>query len=129
MRFAVLALLPTIALVACSTPQESCIRDARSGLSTLNSLIVETQGNINRGYALEERSQVVTTNDTCTSTLDSGETITFACEKTSTQTYTVPVAIDLNAEQAKLDSLVERRDLLNAQAQTRIQQCMATYPE
>lgn len=41
----------------------------------------------------------------------------------------VPVAIDLNAEKAKLASLEERHRALRANADTLRQQCIAANPE
>jgi hypothetical protein len=40
-----------------------------------------------------------------------------------------PVAIDLNAERAKLDSLLERRGALAAQRDEQLRYCVAAYPE
>ena len=40
-------------LVGCGTPQEQCIRYNTRDLRTVDRLIVETQGNLDRGYAIE----------------------------------------------------------------------------
>jgi hypothetical protein len=41
----------------------------------------------------------------------------------------VPVAIDLVAEQAKLDSLLDRQPRMQAQANAAVEQCRLYYPE
>ena len=42
-------------LAACGTPQEQCIAYGTRDLRTVDKLIVETEGNLTRGYALEEK--------------------------------------------------------------------------
>jgi hypothetical protein len=49
-----LALPLLLALVACGTPQEQCIARETRDLRVVERLITETQGNLQRGYALEE---------------------------------------------------------------------------
>ena len=55
-----LMILPFLALAACATPREQCIGQATRDLRVLNSLIAETQGNLARGYAIEEQQEVRT---------------------------------------------------------------------
>lgn len=124
-----LLILPLALLAACGTPQERCISQANSQLRVLDGLIAESRANLSRGYALEEQQEVVVINTTCTGHNDDGSTFTFPCEDTQTRTRRVPVAIDLNAEQAKLNSLIERREQEAAAAQARAQQCVVQYPE
>jgi hypothetical protein len=126
---AALILLPLVALAACGTPRERCINEVTSNQRTLNALIAETQANIDRGYALAERSEVVTIDRTCTQTLQSGEEVRFPCDEVMTREYTVPVAIDLNAEQEKLRSLIQRREAMATTVQDGINQCVAIHPE
>ena len=66
---------------------------------------------------------------TCAGTNEDGSTFTFACEETRTVEREVPVAIDLNAEQAKLDSLLERQSQLRSSTDAAIQQCVRVHPE
>ncbi len=47
------ALASLALLAACGTPQEQCISRATRDLRTVEALIAETQGNLDRGYALE----------------------------------------------------------------------------
>ena len=124
-----LLVLPLALLAACGTPQERCISQANSQVRVLDRLISETQGNLSGGYALEEQQEVRVINTTCTGQNEDGTTFVFPCEDTQTRTRRVPVAIDLNAEQAKLNSLLQRREQEAAAAQARAQQCVVQYPE
>lgn len=124
-----LILLSLLALSACATPRESCISSATGQLRVVDRLIASTQGNINRGYAIAEVQDVRTQRTRCTGTNEDGTTFTFPCEQTETFDRQVPVAIDVNAERAKLDSLIAQRATLDRQSQAAIQTCIATYPE
>ncbi len=124
-----LFLLPLLALAACATPRESCISEATRELRTLTALVNETQGNIARGYAIAEVQDVAVRRTRCTGTNADGSTFTFPCEETTTVTRQQPVAIDLRAERAKLDSLLERQALLRRQSDAQVQACIAAYPE
>ncbi|PUB10677.1 hypothetical protein [Yoonia sediminilitoris] len=122
-------LLPLVVLAACATPREQCIRDATSQLRILNALINETQGNLARGYAIVEEQEVRTLSRTCRGRNEDGSTFRFPCDETETVTTTRPVAIDLNAEQDKLNSMLERQRLVKAASDQAVGQCIATYPE
>lgn len=128
-RPAALCLTAALALSACATPREACINNARSSLATLERLAGETRTNIARGYAVETRQEVRTVRDTCTGRNEDGTSFTFSCEEVETRDRRVPVAIDLNAEQAKLRSLEERIREERAALNPRIQACIANYPE
>ena len=123
-----LLLLPLL-VAACATPREQCINDVSRDLRTLNSLIAVTQGNLQRGYAIAETTETQRIRTTCTGTNEDGSTFTFPCEETRDIEREVPVAIDLNAEQAKLESLLERRAALQGPTNAAIQQCVAIHPE
>lgn len=127
-----LVLLSTLALVAaCATPREACISGAQRELRTLNGLIAETQGNLARGYALGQNQEIRVVRERCPVYDSEGnETGTFTiCEVPETVTTQVPVAIDLNAEQAKLRSLLDRKAQMETQVNAAIQQCIAANPE
>lgn len=126
---ATLYLIPLMALTACATPRESCINDALREVRVLDGLIAETRANIDRGYALDERQDIRTIRDTCSGKTSTGETFTYRCDRTQTFTTTVPVAIDLNDERAKLESLLQRQASNRAQSDQDIAQCIAVYPE
>ncbi|MCC5974812.1 MAG: hypothetical protein JJT81_12260 [Rubellimicrobium sp.] len=122
-------LVSLLVLAACATPRESCISNAQRELRTVNSLIAEAQGNINRGYAIAEVQDVRTRRTRCTGTNDDGSTFTFPCEETETVRRQVPVAIDVTAERAKLASLQQQKARLEPATQAAIQQCVAIHPE
>jgi len=121
--------LPLLALAACSTPQERCISSANRDLRVINGLIAETRGNIDRGFAIAEREEIITTRGTCKGKTEDGTEFTFRCPQTETVTSREPVAIDLNAEKAKLASLEERQLQLQSNQAAVIAQCRAQFPE
>ena len=124
-----LFLVPLLFLAACETPREACINNAMREQRTLNALVETTRANIARGYGLADQQEVRTRPDLCTGTDATGAPITVRCEKTEVTTVQVPVAIDLNAERAKLTSLLERHRLMESQTSAVMQQCIAAYPE
>lgn len=125
----VAVLLSALALSACETPRESCINSAARELRTVESLIRQTQGNLNRGYAIETEQRIDVDREICEVELEDGSERRFWCEDTDVIEVERPVAIDLRAEQAKLDSLLERRAVLVSDYGARAQACVATYPE
>ncbi|MCK0096573.1 hypothetical protein MWU60_13410 [Yoonia sp. F2084L] len=122
-------LLPLVALAACATPREQCISDVTRDTKVLSHLINETRGNLARGYALDERQDVRTIRSRCRGRDEAGDVFTYRCDKTQTFNTTVPVAIDLNAEQAKLESLEERFAQSQANSNQAVAQCIAVHPE
>lgn len=124
---ATLLLIPVL-LTACATPREACLADVTREVRVLDQLIAVTRGNLERGFALEERQDIVTRRTFCTGTNEDGSTFRFRCEETDTRTVQIPVAIDLNAERAKLASLEERQRQNRINAQSGIAQCQARFP-
>ena len=124
-----LILLPLVALTACATPREQCINEGLRDARVLRALVAETEGNLARGYALETRQEVRTVRGTCRGRSEEGEVFFFSCDETRTVDRSVHVAIDLNAERAKLASLRERLTQTQAQADQTVAQCIATFPE
>lgn len=124
-----LIILPLVALAACATPREECIGDATRDTRILSSLINETRANLSRGYALDEQQSVRTTRVRCRGENADGTDFTYWCNDTSTFTTTRPVAIDLQAEQAKLRSLEERFTATQARSNQAVAQCIAIHPE
>ena len=124
-----------LVLTACGTPQEQCINRETRDLRVVERLISETQGNLDRGYGFEEVTIFTTEFVDCTPQVvvpegePAPEVEPRLCLEEVPQTVRRPVAIDLAAEQRKLDSLlVKRRDLL-ARAEQVIAACKAAYPE
>ena len=126
-------LLPALLiLTACGTPQEQCINRNTRDLRTIEKLVAETQGNITRGYAIEEYTVYVPVWQVCgVQPSDDPEKPArpYYCFDDEAETRTRPKAIDLRAESAKLESLLERRDQLARAAEPVIAQCKARYPE
>ena len=126
----ILALPLLIALTACGTPQEQCIARETRDLRVVDRLITETQGNLQRGYALEEITITNTVWVDCTPRVIKGDPVPERklCLEDESETITRPKAIDLAAEQRTLDSLlVKRRDLARA-AERVIVACKEAYP-
>lgn len=121
--------LPLVVLAACATPREQCINDVTRETRIMSSLIAETEGNIARGYALEERQDVRTVMRRCEGKNEDGSTFTFMCQDTDTINTTVPVAIDLDAERAKLASLRERFTQTQSASNQGVAQCIRMHPE
>jgi hypothetical protein len=128
-----LALFPLLLLTACGTPQEQCINRNTRDLRTIQALVNETQANIARGYAIEEYTVYVPVWQICEIPVQTDPAKPAPppryCFEQEPETRTRPKAIDLRAEGAKLDSLLERRDQLARAAEPVIAQCKAQYPE
>lgn len=122
-------LIVPILLTACATPREACLDEVNREVRILDKLISETQANLTRGFAVEERQEVRTRRTFCTGKNEDGSTFRFRCEETDTVTRTTPVAIDLNAERAKLTSLEQRQMQNISNAQAGIAQCLTRFPE
>ncbi|GGL52128.1 hypothetical protein [Wenxinia marina] len=129
MRPVLPALAAILVLAGCLSPREACIASVSRELNTINSLIAETQGNLARGYALEERTEIYTVPRRCDGTNADGTTFTYSCPEQRTRSRNEPVAIDLNAERAKLNSLLERRASMEAGTNAAVRQCIASNPE
>jgi hypothetical protein len=125
---ALLATLPLVLLAACATPREACIDAASRELRTVESLIRETQGNLARGYAIERGQELRVDRDWCTVELPGGGLARVRCDETRVVETERPVAIDLRAEQAKLDGLLERREGLAREREAAVRACVAAYP-
>lgn len=137
------ALLPLLFLTACGTPQEQCINAATRDMRVVDRLIAETEGNLARGYAYQEVTVYVTEWVDCTPRPvlppeggrgDGAEVIPPViapqmCLEDVPQTTRRAVAIDLVAEQAKLDSLKAKRTKQAKAAAPAIAQCKADHPE
>lgn len=121
--------LPLLALAACETPREACINDVARELRTVNALIAQTRGNLDRGFALERRQETREVRSTCRGVTESGESVRVRCDETRVRNVNVPVTIDLAQERVKLQQLQSRQANLQRQTQQSIAQCQALYPE
>lgn len=129
MKRPALILLPLVALAACSTPREQCINGANRQVATLDRLIAVTQGNIDRGFGIFETEDVRVLRRTCEDEREDGTVFRYRCDQTETFTRREPVALNIADERVKLAQLQDRRAQTAAQAQARIQQCIAVHPE
>lgn len=118
-------LVPLLALAACETPQEACLRGISREASIVEGLIAQTQGNLQRGYAIEEDQVVRTVPDFCEVEDDEGRERLVFCDRTEVRDVSRPVAIDPEAERAKLDGLLEQRERFAAGRTARLLACQA----
>lgn len=124
-----LFLLPLVALAACATPREQCIKTANRPVAVLDQLIGETRGNIQRGFALVTVQDVRVLRTSCRGTNEDGSTFRFPCEETETFSRQEPVTISIADERRKLAELEVRRAQNLRTAQAQVQQCIAVHPE
>lgn len=126
--------LPLIALAlltACATPQEQCIAGASRDARIVNELIKQTEANLARGYALETVVALEKDWVDCSPppTAENPAPEPDMCLMDVPVEKTRPVAIDLNAEAAKLSSLRQQQAKFAAEAEAVVAQCRALYPE
>lgn len=124
-----LFILPFMALAACATPQEQCLSDATRDARVNARLIAETEANLARGFGVRVEERVRERNGFCRGETESGEQVVTRCEKVDVRKVQVPVALDLNAEQAKLRSLKQQQARLSERTRAATQQCRVLYPE
>ena len=120
-----------LALASCGTPQEQCIQQVSHDLNIVDRLIAEAQTNLSRGYGIEH--DVITTPRMyiCTDAPTEADPnpMRQMCSGDYTQDISRPVAIDLAAEQVKLQQLQIKRAQLSAAVAPGVAQCQAQYPE
>lgn len=127
-----LILLSLGLLAGCGTPQEQCISRNTRDLRTVDRLIAETQGNLDRGYAFETITVYEDYWTDCPQPpVPEGQTPPppRLCLDERPVTEQRAKAIDLNEEARKLDSLKVKRRQLAKSAESVIAQCKAEFPE
>ena len=127
-------LLPLLfLLVACATPQEACVSRETRDLRVLDTLIARDSATLERGYALAEETRWQPTLTFCSGSSFGGHSHhgfgTTACFRPEPRTRTVPVAVDLDDVQARLDGLLEKRAELSARAEAGVSACRSLFPE
>lgn len=125
-------LIPTLlVLAACGTPQQNCISGATRDMRVVDRLIAETEANLQRGYAIEERVISRTIWVRCQPHVRPGQPDPGPqmCLDDVDDVVRRPQAIDLNAEAAKLASLKAKRAAQAKAASPYIAACKAQYPE
>jgi hypothetical protein len=118
-------------LAACGTPQEQCIARETRELRTIDRLIAETEGNLDRGYAFETVTVYENVWTWCeVKNPDDGDRDPPRfCLDRQPVSEERPKAIDLAAEARKLEGLQRKRAELARAAEPVIAQCRAAYPE
>ncbi|MFZ3580635.1 hypothetical protein ACOI1H_00505 [Loktanella sp. DJP18] len=128
MRFLV-ALAPLALVAACATPQQQCLNNVTEELRVNQFLIAQTQGNLDRGFAIDRQQRVSRGFDMCRERGRDGVTTTRLCRTTQVRDVNVPQAINLDVERGTLDQLLAKRAILQRQATAATAQCRALYPE
>ena len=126
-----LALSALLMLAACGTPQQQCISANTRDLQVVDRLIRETEGNLARGYGFETVTEYEPQWIDCTplATEANPEPKREMCFDRVPVQVRKEVALDLNAEAAKLKSLKAKRAGLAQAAESVIAQCKAKFPE
>lgn len=125
-----LLILPLLA--ACGTPQERCINGVTRDLRVVDRLIATSEGNLKRGYALEEvrTSRTVWVPCPVPAVIEGTDPPPpRLCPNVISDTEMRPKAINLKAEAETLESLKEKRKSLARQSAPAIAQCKAEFPE
>ena len=124
-RMIPLLLLPLLA--SCATPRESCLSSAQKELATIDKLIVETQGNLQRGYAIDREYYTSSRVDLC---MRGGRhRVGWSyCTVPTTRVREKPVTIDRATEQRKLAELQQARKRAAEEARNKVAYCEAKYP-
>jgi hypothetical protein len=116
-----IALALPLLLVACATPQQRCELQATRDLRVVNELIAETQATLRRGYALREEQRTRVGTSIC---YGGGDNFGYGfCWGNDTYTRVRPVAVNLDEERAKLQTLLQKREELEVQARAQIEAC------
>lgn len=97
---------------------------AAQNLQTVDGLILDTQGNIQRGFGYVSDVRYTTSFDWCYDPWGNVRT----CTRTQTRPVSKPVAIDIEAEKRKLASLQKQRSVLVAETNQKIASCDAQFP-
>ena len=120
-----------LALAGCGTPQQQCINSVTRDMRVVDRLIAEAEGNLARGYAFASVVEVRPVFVDCTPkpTAETPDPRPRQCLKNEERTVSRPVAIDLNAEAAKLASLKAKRTQQASAAAPAIAACQRQYPE
>ncbi len=119
-----------LAVTACGTPQEQCIRANTKELRQVDGLIAETRANLSRGYGYDEQTVTDWDWEPCfPSRPNVAGTGRDMCWEPYERTVRKPVAIDPAAENRKLAALTARRKVLASQATPAVAACKAQYPE
>ena len=112
-------------LVACGTPQEQCISRATRDIRTIDRLMTEVQGNLDRGFGYEYYTVYELDYIDCGTETDPNRVCAIRVPEQERR----PVALDLAAEQVKLNQLKAKRAQLVARVAPVVAQCRIDNPE
>ncbi len=112
-------------LTACGTPQEQCVSKATRDIRVVDRLIKETSGNLERGYGYEYITVIETDYVDCGTDTEPDR----VCVIRVPEQERIPVALDLAAEQLKLEQLQAKRAEKIRSVAPVVAQCKADNPE
>lgn len=126
-----LLLASVVLLAACGTPQEQCISANTRDLQVVDRLIRDAEGNLARGYGYQTVTEYEPRWIDCTPrpTEAVPNPASQMCFDRVPVSVRKEVALDLNAEAAKLKSLKVKRVALAKAAESVVAQCKAKFPE
>lgn len=120
-------------LAGCGTEQERCISRNTHEYRVLSELLTETDANLARGYAWEEREVSRMELDYCPDYVRDKDgrvrVIQRSCWRDVIDTERYRVPIDPAAEQRRRDYLAEKLKTEATRAEAAVRQCKAAYPE
>lgn len=118
-------LLCLLILASCGTPQEQCISASTRDIRVVDRLIREAEGNLERGYGYEYITVIETDYVDCGTEANPDR----RCLIRNPELERREVAIDLAAEQVKLDQLRVKRAAQARAVAPIIEQCKRDNPE
>jgi hypothetical protein len=120
-------------LAGCGTPQERCIAAATRDMRVVDRLIAEVQGNLDRGYALEQVSRPAVRWVVCERGRPATATRPAQAPQMCLQDYqitsTQPRAINLADERQTLAELKAKRAAQAKATAPAVAQCRQAHPE
>lgn len=130
-RFVLLAGFAAVA--GCGTPQERCVSGATRDLRVVDQLIVQTQGNLDRGYALVEEMRSADRWVVCAPARPATATEPARRAEMCLQEYSFsvvePRAVNLADQRVTLAELKKKRADLDKASWPAVASCKLSYPE
>lgn len=122
------AFLAVLLLSACLDPQQACLDRADRDLRVVRNLIDDTEATLARGYAIRSETRIVNYNTFCLGHHGRHNTGAVFCDRTRVVTSRTPIAVDLNVERRKLESLKRKEQELQAKTQSALASCETSEP-
>jgi len=114
-----------LGLAACGTPQEQCISGATRDIRTVDRLITEVQGNLDRGFGYDYITVFELDYVDCGTEADPDRVCAIRVPEQERR----PIALDLDAEQIKLNQLRAKRAQQIKSVAPVVAQCKIDNPE